>query len=318
MGRNISIDLVKVIAMFMVMTMHSGFVTKSDYILAAGIYISGIAIPLFFMVSGWLLIFKAGGWGYSIRKIGGIIRFVLILSVGYFVLESIVRGVWDWKAFLSAVLNPYLVKGAFGQFWYLGAMIILYGCFPLIKKIYSNYGLNGLVGTLVILYAIESFVFPMNILYRFEEIYVVQTFRVWNWLFYFFIGGILRLKYSQGIKIGCVWVAALAVLYILFRWTMSNIAGEYFFASSLCALYSVVVFLWIVNMKINERFEKIIRFFSQLFLPVYALHMLVIYFLIPILPEMPPVIVCIEIWFLTILISWIVMNIPSVNKIFRL
>lgn len=71
-------------------------------------------------------------------------------------------------------------------------------------------------------------------------------------------------------------------------------------------------------MKINERFEKIIRFFSQLFLPVYALHMLVIYFLIPILPEMPPVIVCIEIWFLTILISWIVMNIPSVNKIFRL
>lgn len=76
MARNLSIDLVKIIAMLMVIHIRvTGVVSESLLSLCNDAY-SGIAIPLFFMVSGYLLSAKNLTPKYSVKKIKGILRFV--------------------------------------------------------------------------------------------------------------------------------------------------------------------------------------------------------------------------------------------------
>lgn len=83
-GRNQSLDLIKVIAMIGVIALHStkSFINADQLSVADFIYDYGmIAMPLFFMVSGYLLLSrKELNYSYAIRKICGIIRFVAIIT----------------------------------------------------------------------------------------------------------------------------------------------------------------------------------------------------------------------------------------------
>ena len=85
--RNQSIDLVKVIAMFMVLLLHTGVArhcSSIDYTSVPQVYlIAGIAIPMFFMVSGYLLSTKEPSFAYSARKTFGILKFTFIMCAGW-------------------------------------------------------------------------------------------------------------------------------------------------------------------------------------------------------------------------------------------
>lgn len=58
MSRNVGLDCLKLIATFFVIKLHSGY---SGYFSELIHYISGLAIPIFFMVSGSLTLNKWGG-----------------------------------------------------------------------------------------------------------------------------------------------------------------------------------------------------------------------------------------------------------------
>lgn len=73
MDRDISLDAIKLVACIFVCTLHTigMFMSESpgfhlSYLL---FYMSGIAVPLFFMVNGFLLAPKDGGIKYYYRKI---------------------------------------------------------------------------------------------------------------------------------------------------------------------------------------------------------------------------------------------------------
>lgn len=88
MQRNQSIDLIKIIAMYMVLMLHTGvarhFATNYDYTSVPEVYmVAGIAIPLFFMVSGFLLANRLVDWKYSFSKIIGILRFTFIICLPF-------------------------------------------------------------------------------------------------------------------------------------------------------------------------------------------------------------------------------------------
>ena len=318
--------------MFMVMTLHLGISTSPDKFIAGGVYISAIAIPLFFLVSGWLMIDKPIGGGYLIRKIGRIFRFVTIISLigavcSFWIPMLNYEGIgWGLKKIILIIINPYLQKGIFSVFWYLGAMIVIYALLPIFNLAYRKYGLIGLYFIAVCLFIIECFVFQLNVLYNFEERFVLQAFRIWNWLFYFIMGAIIKRRFSKNnLTIGWGLPISLAFLYVLYAHMIIPLVHtwEYLYASPMCMLYSIIVFVYIVNIKIsNKILIKIISFFSNLFLPVYALHIIILLCL----RNMPniglgiikPEVYLFLVWFITIIISWIIIKIPIVRSIFRI
>lgn len=279
-SRNISIDLVKVVAMFMVMTLHAPIAIGYNPMILAGVYTSGIAIPLFFIVSGWLIINKNGGYRYSFRKIIGIIKFILILSIAYYFIEVFLQHKnLSIKDIILAAVNPLIQKGIFSVFWYLGAMILVYLAFPIVKWLHSKYEQRGLITLILFLFACEAFIFPLNIVYQFEKEYVIQPLRLWNWLFYFAIGALIRESVKRHISIKWIYILLLALSYVIFAYKFSPLVGawEYLYASPMCILYSIITFLFLVNLKVSKNFfTKTIQFFAKLFLPVYALHIIVL------------------------------------------
>ena len=73
--RNLSIDLIKIVAMFGVMCLHSthSYSSLGQFCFADILYESAVvSMPLFFMVSGYLLIGRENiDYKYSFRKIIG-------------------------------------------------------------------------------------------------------------------------------------------------------------------------------------------------------------------------------------------------------
>lgn len=85
--RDQSIDLVKIIAMMMVLLLHTGVVRgwSGGYGPVPEVYqIAGIAMPLFLMASGYLLAGKTATLKYCARKIWGILRFTFIGIIDIF------------------------------------------------------------------------------------------------------------------------------------------------------------------------------------------------------------------------------------------
>lgn len=70
--RNQNIDLIKIVAMFMVLALHLHVYMPIRQSVPDYIYgLCGIAIPLFFMVSGFLMCDKPSDFQYVKRKWGG-------------------------------------------------------------------------------------------------------------------------------------------------------------------------------------------------------------------------------------------------------
>ena len=325
--RNKSIDLIKVIAMMMVMALHTCLGRLDNPVAFVLSRTSGIAIPLFFMVSGFLLWGKTTNYGYSIHKIGKIIRFVFLFSLIYYLGVILYKG-YHWEDFPRLFLGSFLQKGDLGIFWYFGAMIFLYGLLPIINKL--DIKLEYFHISLVILLLCIVFIFhQLNITEKWEKIHVLQTFRLWNWLFYFSLGGMLRKIYKENFQymeinlskillplIFCIWL-----LFILYVFLMKKQVGgiEYFFGSPLCWCYAVLIFIYCLHLKVDN--NKFLEGMSSLFLPVYALHMPIVRMTsgkIDSLGIIAPVVDYIIVVFLTVLFSYFIMKQSYLSKIFQL
>lgn len=152
-NRNLSIDMVKIVAMFGVMCLHSthSYAIPGEFCFADILYESAvISMPLFFMVSGYLLIGREkSDYRYAFRKVFGIIRFVSIIVFAFWLARSVHHLQFDVRELLLSLVLPYVQQGSFSVFWYFGAMIILYMLYPTFNTIYKRnryayYGLTSL------------------------------------------------------------------------------------------------------------------------------------------------------------------------------
>lgn len=95
MDRDISLDAIKLVACIFVCTLHTigmFMPESSDFHLSYLLfYMSGIAVPLFFMVNGFLLAPKDGGMKYYYRKIFNIVKIVCVFTF-IFDIPKLVRG----------------------------------------------------------------------------------------------------------------------------------------------------------------------------------------------------------------------------------
>lgn len=324
--RNLSLDFIKTIAMLGVICLHTTYqyIQPGTFGLADVLYESAvISIPLFFMVSGYLLLGRENlNYKYAISKIFYIVRFVFFITLSYWILHALMTHNFGVKDFFEIFLGSFIQRGSFGIFWYFGAMIIIYSILPLINNLYKG---NIISFTILIMgcFLLSTSFFLQNVINQGGEAAICQTFRLYNWIFYFCIGGILkRIPITPSCIIFVFSVILLIVNIVIQEWLNPYIGNEfceYFYSSPYIMLLSIFIFISVLHSKF--KCEKLVKYLSILFLPVYTFHIFVIYFVTPYFSLgyfIEPLICWIVVSLITILLSSIIIKIPVIKDIFKL
>ena len=242
--RLLSLDFIKMFAMFGVMCLHSEFEFYENS-LAQFLYMSAVvSIPLFFMTSGYLLYGKSSvDWRYSASKICGILRFVAIMTVAFWLMTGMKHG----TSFLSFTIGSLLQRGGLGVYWYLGSMIIIYALLPIIHPVYVRHPKMFLILTITLCVLSNCIFFGHFIGLQIEE-RTTQTFRLWNWVFYFNMGGLLRM---YPLKSNITEVLLLFAASNLFQFTLTPLMPlpycEYFYSSLPVMLLCLFLFAYLAK-----------------------------------------------------------------------
>ncbi|WP_057894250.1 acyltransferase [Lacticaseibacillus brantae] len=140
--RNVSFDLLKILACFLVIVNHSSAVfiqfsgLNSSWVLATvTFFIAKTAVPLFMMVSGALLLNRQRSYTYSFTKAGHFFLLLLIWDYGYWLLGP--RPVAWWR--LDAYLQHFFAQPAAIHLWYLYMLVGFYLMLPFISRLTANF-----------------------------------------------------------------------------------------------------------------------------------------------------------------------------------
>lgn len=160
--RNYQLDLLRVFACYLVIQQHAseffyigdgGSVVKGDNTFWIGVItsIARISVPLFVMISGYLLLPMKGATSYFFKR-----RFTRILypfvfwCILYAFYFMIFRGNTLGQAFLNIVHIPVNFGVEVGHLWYIYMLIGLYLVTPILSPWLSNCSKKELQGYLVL------------------------------------------------------------------------------------------------------------------------------------------------------------------------
>lgn len=135
------------------------------------------------------------------------------------------------------------------------------------------------------------------------------------------IGGLVhKLKLPR--HLGIIILGLFILNIVMEEWLCRYIGNEYceyFYGSVYVQLLSVFVFLYILNIRIKH--TRVISELSQLFLPVYTIHIFVISAVNRVLINFDywfmPLICWLLVCIISIALSYIIMRIPFMKTIFK-
>lgn len=279
--RNINLDLLKVLACVGVVLLHTamgGFKETGSWNFLTYLYYLGTySIPLFFMVNGYLLLGKREiTYSYILQKV----KWILITVSSWSVI------IWLFKRDFTVnpikkIIGSLIQKGYFFQFWFFGALIIIYICLPVLKKFLNSkrsylYILSVLL-VVGLIFELTNIVLQMPI-----QTYVIQTFRLWTWFFYYLLGGfiaqfdkdIIKNRFKRWMKIIVVLLFLISplILFFLARTTYHNFFAEYFYDLLFVKVVSLGIFLTIFSLALNQDNNKWIVFLSNQTMGVFIIH----------------------------------------------
>ena len=279
--RNINLDLIKIIACIGVVLLHttiSGFKETGRWNYSSYLYYLGTySIPLFFMVNGYLLLGKSKiTYPYILHKI----KWVLITVSSWTVIIWLLKRDFTINP-IKKILASLIQKGYFFQFWFFGSLILIYLCLPILKKyLHSKRSYLYFLSVLTII----GLIFELtNILLQMPvQVYVIQTFRLWTWFFYYILGGFLAqfnldtLKkcfrsWMKKITVVLLFASPL-ILFVLARNIHHNLFAEYFYDILFVKLTSLGIFLTIFSLSLHENGSKWIVSLSNQTMGVFIIH----------------------------------------------
>ena len=328
--RNINLDLLKVLACVGVVLLHTtmgGFKDTGSWNLLTYLYYLGTySIPLFFMVNGYLLLGKREITShYILQKV----KWILITVSSWNII------VWLFKRDFTVnpikkIIGSLLQKGYFSQFWFFGALILIYLCLPILRKFLNSkrsylYILSFFVATGLI-FELVNIILQMPL-----QSHVIQTFRLWTWFFYYILGGLIAQFDKEFIKKGFKrWMKIVAVLlmlisplilFFLAKTIYHNLFAEYFYDILFVKIVSLGIFLTVLTLSLEENQSERIVTLSNQTMGVFIVHTYVIkvlekllgfsytgaYLLFPILT------LCVS-----LIVVSLLMKIPYFNRIVKL
>ncbi len=285
--REISIDLIKIIASFAVICLH--FIDIPNTFFEQVIYyLSGCAIPLLFMTNGYLLLnkdritFKRQSVK-SLKMLGIVFSWCAIFSCLYYLSDK------TWINPIESTFQGLIQKGPLWQFWFIGSLILLHLFLPLIHRIFKSpkWAFIVTIACFVICFGVDI----ANVLFvaldkPLIQSYVPQTFRVWNHLAYFLLGGFLgKPELKQIIKSEIkLWkhfsiLIILSYIIVIYQIYMGaqyygTTYAEFFYDNLFVMAWNVSLFTFINRLRLNNlKIIKVVEYISVNTFGVYAMHL---------------------------------------------
>ena len=282
-GRNLHIDLIKIVAMLLVIMYHTpadGVAYPFSFNLVSFCdHAACVPIPLFFMVCGYLLVPREGlGYGYVLRKTWHVVRFILAFLVVYELLFICVNGYADVPLLLECTWQSMIPRTHFGFLWFFGALVILYWLLPLVSWLYhrSEKGFAWFVLGLVVL---NQVVFCNDLLNGLPSDSIAMPLRQYEWVLYASLGALVY-RYRDQLHLGAVpallmWFVADKFLRVLSPPLPTYIDMAY---PALPVIASTaMLFVWLLHCKLPS--PRLVKALNPTFLLVYVWHTTVLDFL---------------------------------------
>ena len=217
-------------------------------------------------------------------------RFVMSLS-GFLIGRNISQ--YTIIYLIKQIMKSFLQRGKMWQFWYMGSLIIIYVLLILINYLNSRVRMSEEKKShfVIVLWCITLIcsvaIHFCSIIYR-EALqqHVIQTFRLWSWLQYFILGGMMphiwpitvkKIPVKMHIILLCISSAfVVCYQYIMGKCILNNTYAEYFYDSILLIGWVSILFTFMLRMNIPAMWTKYIPKLASLTLGVYIVHPMVI------------------------------------------
>lgn len=326
------LDLIKIIACIMVVLLHSINIGLKENIYTSGLwiyYIGTFAIPLFFMVNGFLMIGKekSNYKGYLVNKIQKVLIVVSAWNFPILCLKIIIHK--DMKNIITELFGCFFQKGTFSHFWYLGALILLYIFLPMLNRIYLT-PLYERCTVLFILLNIFLDIFFVFLYLKYDFIFknhIIQTFRIWTWLLYYLLGGLIKKKNAKlkNISFEKLFMIVIILIGIVIKFEIQfgyklygNLYAESFYSNFLVIITSILIFILISKLNIKK---PIISNMSKLIMGIYIVHMPILRIVVKITKfnnNYYCLINFVFVFVMSIIVSYIISKIPHLKELIKL
>ena len=291
--RNYNLDLIRIIACFAVVGLH---VCGKDISVVNTVwyYLCGFAVPAFFMASGYILMQRKNiGIEYVAKKyqqifkvifLWGTLASMIVLIKGMICAEDWELIIWN---IIKQMMGGVIQKGAFSQFWFLGALMLVYTMLPLLialsrKKQVVVWLFFLIVGEMLQIISIHS-EFPIQ-----RE--VIQTFRIWTWIQYFLLGGFMYVVNRYLHKISTVihmlllivWtVGLMSYQFYMGSYVINSEIGmvqyaEFFYDSIFEIIWLILLFSLVLKLRFSIVYNDLIEKISPSVMGIYIIHILVL------------------------------------------
>jgi surface polysaccharide O-acyltransferase-like enzyme len=297
--RNLQLEILKIMACFAVVILHvTGIITfrmEAGYQISHTLYYAaGFAVPIFFMVNGFLMLNKEKvTYAYIIKKVLNILLVVFAWNIILFliVLKSSGRVINPF----GATLNSLIQRNYFWQFWFFGALIIMYAVLPILHKLYTNNKYAVVITGIFIVFCLV--VDGLSIFRSINrkailQVQVIQTYRLWTWFAYYLLGGLLGKrkireyilnKITKRVNL-LIFMISLLIISV-YQYNMAHnyyrvISVEFFYDNIFTFIWNISLFLLIyrTNIKNSTSISRFIGLISDKIMGVYIVHVTVINF----------------------------------------
>lgn len=322
------LDIIKVIAIFLVTILHianAGIGFGEIHGNQIMYYFGTFAVPLFFMVNGYLNLNGVKSYKYSLKKIINILVVILGWNILYFIFDFIINN--NVNNLFCMILDNFLQRGVFWQFWFLGSLIIIYLFIPIISRIFNKtkYYKLLVLGLFLLCLAynfINIFILKDKILIKI----IPQALRLWTWIFYLCLGGLVRKEnilnnISNNKYIIITFI--LILITVLYEFTLAmhiynRLEAENFYDSILVII--TTYFIFTCFKKIEFKNSNVISIGGSLTLGVYIIHIFVLELFRKFITmnNYYNFLIAIIVFIISYLLTIIIAKIPVLNKLVKI
>jgi surface polysaccharide O-acyltransferase-like enzyme len=327
-NRIIGIDIIKVIACLFVVIIHLYYPGNINISYSSILYYMGVvAIPLFFMTNGYLLFGRTKtNPFYTYKKRDNILLLVLfwnvLLAIAFALFEHKIR-----NPLPIMIRNLFFQEGVFFQFWYFGALLIIYMLFPILDRQFNDNKslfIKICLSFIFLQIVVDGLNIFSSIKYNFVfQSLIPQTFRLESHISYFLLGGLVKLHYDK-IQKYINWVVVIILFFIVILYQYIMIRNVYpvlfceFFYDNLFVI-TLCIAIFICCLKLKYRSGQIISVLSKkLILLIYILHISVMRIIDRFFAIDEKWLVLLVTLTVTSLLSFVITKIPYTEKLWKI
>lgn len=324
--RNVNLDFTKVVACFAVVGLHVFLYDYNNLVITYLHYFCGYAVPMFFMVNGYLTLNKEQiAYHYVFQKILHVFWVVLLWCILLSMKNALTNH--TYPNILMELYGSMMFIDSLSHLWFLWSLILVYLLAPLVHKM-INTTKWGYTIVLSLLILVLAFQWLVTILMGHSLTENMPYFlKLWIWEFYFLLGGFLKhhavfLKTialsSHGIMTAILIVGFPVYQLAAAKWINYN---DYYI-DPIAVLTNLVLFTFILKIPMkNEKVNKAVMLLSSLGMGCYLVHPFVIRFLSHFVTISETWLILLF-WLLVLVISyfvtWAISKIPYVNRLVKL